>query len=270
MKKQSYAKILAAVLTVGGIFYSVPLAVQAETDDFEFLPRIYDEADVLTDDEESALLDRLDSISNEYDFDVAVVTVNSTDGEDITYFSDAFYDDNYYGMGDDYDGILFVVDMGDRKWHFTTHGYGMTVFNNAGLEYLENRILPDLKNDDFATAFNIYADQCELFLKQAATGTPYDSSNLPKEPFSIRFWIPVSLGIGLVLAFLCTMGMRAQLKSVRSQESAVDYVRKGSMNVTRSNDIFLYSTVTRTAKPKEDDSSTGGSDSDHGGRSGSF
>ena len=140
MKKQSYTRILAAALTAGALFSLSPLAVQAETDDYEFLPRIYDEADVLAEDDESALLDRLDSISNEYDFDVAIVTVNSTDGEDITYFSDAFYDDNYYGMGDDYDGILFVIDMGDRKWHFTTHGYGRTVFNDAGLEYLENRI----------------------------------------------------------------------------------------------------------------------------------
>ena len=67
--------------------------------------------------------------------------------------------------------------------------------------------------------------------------------------------------------------MRAQLKSVRSQESAVDYVRSGSMDVTRSNDIFLYNTVTRTAKPKDDTSDTGdtgGSDSSHGGTGGSF
>ena len=64
--------------------------------------------------------------------------------------------------------------------------------------------------------------------------------------------------------------MRAQLKSVRSQERAVDYVRSGSMDVTRSNDIFLYNTVTRTAKPKDDTSDTGGSDSSHGGTGGSF
>ena len=82
--------------------------------------------------------------------------------------------------------------------------------------------------------------------------------------------VMVSLGIGLVLAFLCTMGMRAQLKSVRTQDSAVDYVRQGSMALTRSNDIFLYHTVTKTAKPKDSDSSSGGSDSDHGGTGGSF
>ena len=76
MKKLSYARILAAALTVGGIFSTFPLAVQAEADDYEFLPRIYDEAEVLADDDESALLDRLDSISNEYDFDVALSLIH--------------------------------------------------------------------------------------------------------------------------------------------------------------------------------------------------
>ncbi|MFR3949948.1 MAG: hypothetical protein ACLTZM_24795 [Ruminococcus sp.] len=42
------------------------------------------------------------------------------------------------------------------------------------------------------------------------------------------------------------------------------------MALTRSNDIFLYHTVTKTAKPKDSDSSSGGSDSDHGGTGGSF
>ena len=34
---------------------------------------------------------------------------------------------------------------------------------------------------------------------------------------------------------------------------------QGSMELTRSNDIFLYHTVTKTAKPKDSDSSSGGS-----------
>ena len=269
MKKQSFAVILAAALSVGSLFPAA-LTVQAETDDnYEFLPRVYDAADLLTDEEESQLLDRLDFLSEEYDFDVAVATVQSTDGVAMNKFTDTFYDDNYYGLGDDYDGILFMVSIGDREWHITTHGYGMTVFTQDGLDYLKEKVQPELKDEDFAGAFNEFADQCQMFLEQAATGEPYDASTLPKEPFS-PMWIPISIAIGFVLALLCTMGMRAQLKSVRSQESAVDYVRSGSMEVTRSNDIFLYHTVTRTAKPKDDSSDTGGSDSSHGGTGGSF
>lgn len=269
MKKQSFAVILAAALSVGSLF-GAALSVQAETDDdFEFLPRVYDEADLLTDDEEIELLDRLDSLSGEYDFDVAVATVESTDGVSMNVFTDNFYDDNYYGLGDDYDGILFMVSIGDREWHITTHGYGMTVFNQDGLDYLKEKVQPKLEDEDFAGAFSEFTDQCELFLEQAATGTPYDSSTLPKEPFP-SMWIPISIAIGFVLALLCTKCMKAQLKSVRCQDSAVDYVRSGSMEVTRSTDIFLYNTVTRTAKPKDDNSSTGGSDSSHGGTGGSF
>ena len=88
--------MLAAALSVGSLFPAA-LTVQAETDDnYEFLPRVYDAADLLTDEEESQLLDRLDSLSEEYDFDVAVATVQSTDGVAMNKFTDNFYDDNYY------------------------------------------------------------------------------------------------------------------------------------------------------------------------------
>lgn len=98
MKKQSFAVMLAAALSVGSLFPAA-LTVQAETDDnYEFLPRVYDAADLLTDEEESQLLDRLDSLSEEYDFDVAVATVQSTDGVAMNKFTDTFYDDNYYGQ----------------------------------------------------------------------------------------------------------------------------------------------------------------------------
>lgn len=155
-----------------------------------------------------------------------------------------------------------MVSIGDREWHITTHGYGMTAFNDDGLAYLKENVEPLLKDENFYGAFDTYADLCQDLLEMAANGEPYT------EPFS-PIWILISLGIGLVLAFLCTMGMRAQLKSVRTQDSAVDYVRQGSMALTRSNDIFLYHTVTKTAKPKDSDSSSGGSDSDHGGTGGS-
>ncbi|MEI3412876.1 MAG: TPM domain-containing protein, partial [Blautia sp.] len=90
MKKLSYARILAAALTVGGFFPQFLLQFRQKQMITNFFPesmmkQMFSQMTMI-----AALLDRLDSISNEYDFDVAIVTVNSTDGEDITYFSDAF------------------------------------------------------------------------------------------------------------------------------------------------------------------------------------
>ena len=58
--------------------------------------------------------------------------------------------------------------------------------------------------------------------------------------------------------------------------AASDYVRPGSMNVAYANDVFLYSHVNRTAKPKDNDSSggsathTSSSGTTHGGGGGKF
>lgn len=53
-------------------------------------------------------------------------------------------------------------------------------------------------------------------------------------------------------------------------------MKAGSMNITESRDMFLYDTVTRTAKPKDNDSGggssthTSSSGSTHGGGGGKF
>ena len=58
------------------------------------------------------------------------------------------------------------------------------------------------------------------------------------------------------------------------QASANNYLKNGSLNITDSSDIFLYSNVTRTAKPKnnDNDSSTHESSSGntYGGGGGKF
>lgn len=54
-----------------------------------------------------------------------------------------------------------------------------------------------------------------------------------------------------------------------------NYMKRGSLNVTESRDLFLYKTFTRTAKPKNNSSSgssmhTSSSGSTHGGGGGKF
>ncbi len=63
---------------------------------------------------------------------------------------------------------------------------------------------------------------------------------------------PILIAIFSVLGSFITTGiMRGQLKSVSFKGNATDYVRKGSLNVTQRNDIFLYRKVDRKEKPKQ-------------------
>ena len=77
-----------------------------------------------------------------------------------------------------------------------------------------------------------------------------------------------ALVIGNVLALIVTGVMKGKLKSVHAQRAAANYVRKGSMNVTESYEMFLYRTVEMRERPKSDSSSSSGSRESSG--SGSF
>ena len=65
------------------------------------------------------------------------------------------------------------------------------------------------------------------------------------------------------------------MKSVHSQAAANSYMKKDSLNVTESTDLFLYHNMTRTEKKKESSSEgssthTSSSGTTHGGGSGKF
>ena len=132
---------------------------------------------------------------------------------------------------------------------------------------MSHNFLPELKHNNYYEAFNIYADLSDKFLTQAKTDKPYDKGNLPKEPISI-FWIPIVIGLGMFIARFIVKGMENQLETVRPALAANSYIKENSLNVTRSEDQFLYSTVNKTAKAKETSSSSSGGSSTHTSSSG--
>lgn len=240
------------------------------------LPRVVDEADLLTDNEERQLLTLLDEISERQQADVVVVTVDSLDGESAQDYADDFYDYNGYGYGGNYDGVLLLVSMEGRDWCISTCGYGITAITDAGVKYLSDKFSPELSDGNYAQAFTIYAELCDEFFTQAAKGQPFDVGQLPKEPFSIVRNLFITLAIGFVVAFVATTIMKGKLETVRFQSAAGSYVKQNSLKVTESRDMYLYTHVTRQERPKENRSSggssthTSSSGRTHGGGSGKF
>lgn len=230
--------------------------------------RLTDEADLLTASEAAALEAKLDEISTRQGVDIVIVTVESTYGEKPRDFADDWFDYNDYGL----DGILLLVSMEDNDWYVSTSGYGITAITDAGLKYISDKFVPHLSDEEYMEAFETFADLCDSFITQAKTGDPYDSHNLPKEPFNVVLNLLICLGIGLVVALIVTGKMRSDLVTVRQQVKADNYVIPGSLQLTNSRDLFLYSQVTKTERPKSGGSSTHTSSSGrtHGGGGGKF
>ena len=230
---------------------------------------LVDDAGLLTDTEAANLEAKLSQISDRHNVDIVIVAVDSTDGKSPMDFADDYYDYNGYRA----DGILLLVSMADSDWWVSTTGYGITAITDAGLDYMSDRFVPYLSDGEFAQAFEKFADLCDEFITQAKTGDPYDSHNLPKEPFSLVTNLLIALGIGLVAAWIVTGSMKAKLKTVRQQAKADDYMTPGSLHLTYSRDLFLYTHLDRREKPKSSSGSsthTSSSGTTHGGGGGKF
>ena len=270
-------KKITAALTVLFlvILFCIP-AVTAEgaaegfTSDY---PRLMDTANLLSDAEEEKLLNDLDEVSERQKLDAVIVTADTLEGSDIVSFADNLYEYCRFGYGANKDGVLLLISIEDRDWYISTCGYGITAFTDAGIQYIGKQMKSDLSSGNYAAACQSFIQNCDEFITQARTDRPFDKSNLPREPMS-AIWIPVSLFVGIVIAVIIVGGMKSALKTVRFQPEAKNYIKDGSLNITQSRDLFLYRTVNRTEKAKNNDSGSSthssSSGTPHGGGGGKF
>ena len=272
MMKIRTKRILLSFLSL--LLLLMPIAVKAEsTDDMYY---VKDEANLMSEEEQEELETKLSTISDYWGEDVVVLTANSLEGKTAEAYADDYYDMNGYGVSGRNGGILLLVAMDDRKWHMSTGGECISIFTDAGLNYMQEQFKPSLSEGDYAEAFNTFADLCDDFMAQAETGEPYDTGNLPKEPLSILWYIG-AVAVAFLLAFIWGSIEKGKLTTVREKQTASDYAVAGSLNVYNSHDQMVRTYVTQRALPKEDSSSSSGSSthtsssgSSHGGCGGSF
>ena len=232
-------------------------------------PPITDSVGYLTEEQNKELSARLDKIREQYNFDIVFVSEDRLSAYDAQASADDIYDYNGYGYGENYDGILFYIADSERKYHFSVCGSGETIFNENGLAYLEKKIVPYLKKDNYYAAVKSYADHTEELLKMAAEGKPFN-----KTQHSMKYILCVVAGallLPLILAYFMMHKKLCAMKTAVKEDNAANYMKPNSMNLDFSRDIFLYSTVTKTEKPKSSSGShTSSSGRSHGGRGGSF
>ena len=245
------------------------------------LPRLVDDAGLLSQEEEETLLSQLDEISERQQFDVVVVTVDSLNGQYIEQFADDFFDANGYGFGDGHDGILFVISMGEREWGISTSGFGEKAFTDAGQEYIRKQFLPDLSDGNYYDAFAAFAKWADAFVTEAKEGKPYDEGHLPVTASNILFCVLVGLLVGFALAFLRVWIMKWQMRTVYHRSEASDYLVDGSCQIQDSRERLVRRTVNRIRIERQDHSGggsggggstthTSSSGRSHGGSHGNF
>ena len=252
MMKRMTAILFALVL----ILSVALLPASAAEEPAVYSYRFDDNADLLTDAEEQALNATLYDICAKCQCNIVFFTADNLNGANFSHTGTAQdYTQRYYetccGVNTDgvVCGLILSDEDGDRQVLLYGSGKCVKKLTDSESEEILNNAISNHSPDR-----NGYYD----FFNAIAVGV---GEAVP--PHVKWYWIPGSLLIGFAIAMIIMMILKKQLKSVAMQRGAVNYVRPGSMNVTAARDTYLYSTTTRTARPKNN--SSGSSHSSGGG-----
>jgi uncharacterized protein len=252
-------KIVLLILFVISFSFLMPVEI------WGVAPRLIDEGDVLSSTEFTSIMNRLDEVTTNEQFGVAIVVVSdyrtAMNNPEISnanpnIFTNDIFEYYSYGVGSEEDGILLMISLDMNDIWIATNGYGNVAFTDAGVDDIIVRLTPDFRNGDFYEGFHLFMDLTQHYLEQARGGTPYDVGNMPRTLTIYNFIIP--LGIGIVGSLIIMLFWASKLKSVRSQNLATNYVRDGSLHIPTRSDRFLFRNVVRRPRPKQNNNSGGG------------
>lgn len=257
---------------------------------------VVDDADLLTEEMEATLVSEISSIKETYNIDVAIHTTMSIGDEDIHSYSENFYLSNGYAE----DGLVFVINLnnnevGNRDFYTYYQGSVYDTFGdeayNSDYGFVNQNVLPYLANEDYYTAFQTYLKMTESYI----SGEIYNDYGSSDDYYTGEYWEDdyytdgavvtypsnsmspvikelIVIAVAGIVAFVIMSVMKSKMNTAVIKSEASDYVKAGSMNVTRQLDVFTHRHVTKTAKPKNNSSSGsrsgGGFSGGGGGRSG--
>ena len=258
MRNRVKKSILLAMAILLTLTFSIPVyaATTANTTSGSIL--LDDKAGLLDQSEAAQVLEALEVASSDSNCNLVVLTTNQGLNESAIHsYADTYYATNVENKTQTNMCVTLTVDMTSRLVDVGTYNPGSKRnLNDAAKDEVREYVTSDLSSGNYVKAFTKFAEKAG----KIAAGIDEDGGR-NKSTFPWGFRIIISLVIGVIVALIVCSIIKKQLKTVEMKAGAADYVRPGSLNIKEQSDRFLYSNVTKTAKPKSDSSSGGGGSS---------
>lgn len=210
--------------------------------------KIYDFANLFTEDEEKKLYDLALKYIKKTDIDLAIVTIDynpksSWNGQSpTTVYADDFHDYNDFKE----DGIVILIDMENRIYWVSTSGKAIEKYNDKKIDKILDAGESSMKNGN-------YFDAARKMTNSLIRQVPY---------------LVVTL-ISLVISSIVTLIIVNSYKKIKLAVNANCYLDKEKTKINNRVDQFINSTTSKIKIESSSSSSGGGGSSSHSGSSGS-
>lgn len=234
--------------------------------------KIYDYANIITDEEEEKLYNSIMDFRKKYNTEVVILTVKES------YYSDSkneelasdFYDYNDFGIDfSKYDGILIYRNAyeADPYYDIYTFGDAQLYFNSYRYDQVLDDVYNDLHNGNYYRGFSMFLDYFNNYYEDGVAMKDYyvDDMGYLQEKFVPPFLLATIIS-GVVTAIVVTILVRKN-KMVIQATNADIYLDMSSVNYRRRDNIFVNSRTTSYTTSSSSGGHSGGGGS-HSGSSG--
>ena len=244
--------------------------------------KVYDFAELLTESEETSLYNQINTFINNYNMDMAVVTIKTNNKSSARDYADDFYDYNEFGIGSTFDGILFLIDMDNREMWISTTGQAIIMYDDYRIDKILDETYKYISQKDYYNCAKAFVEKSSSY---ALAGKPSSNSNykIDKNGDYVRVNKESSFPIfGIIVFSLIASSIFVGIacfmhKTIRKATQAKHYLVKDSFNLTKKEDRFVTSHTSKVYDPPSSSSSSGGSSThrsssgrSHGGGGRSF
>lgn len=234
--------------------------------------KVYDFSDIIVDNDESELKEKVEEFIELTNMDMVIVTIDEpyySDYEMETFAAD-FYDYNDFGLTfDKYSGVLILRNSSsqNRYYNIYTFGEAQLYFSYERLERTLDNIYSDIYNDRYLEGFSTFIYNMKDYYDY---GIPAEMKNYFVDDMGYlqeKYNPPImwALVISGVITAIVMYILISKNKMVKKAKAANEYLEKETINYTQRMDNFITSRTTRHTISTSSGGSGGGS---RGGSSG--
>lgn len=218
--------------------------------------KVYDFADLLTNEQEFSLYNNINYFINDSSYDLVIVTIDDNPKYSAMEYADDFFDYNDFGFNSSRDGVLVLIDMDTREVYISTSGMAIKMYSDYRIESIIDAGYYNLTNGNYYGCLSEMINEIENYYD---LGFPSENNNLHIDengnPYYIRKmpYLMIFLAAG-TFCLIVTMILYYKTRSVVKKHNIASYINMENTNINK-NEIFL---TTYTSKIRRQTSSSSG------------
>jgi len=244
---------------------------------------VNDYLNYITASEKLELQNIIESVVKNHNLEVVIVITNDTKGKSSMNFADDFYDNNGYGVGSDYSGILMLINMDKRETWISTTGKAIDIFTDSRILDMNNNVTEELSKKEYYKACkNFIADVVNYSNMgipegqqrvDSSTDIIYTETTYLQKVFKLIKFFPIYIG-ALIISIIATIVASLSSKGKVTINSRT--YEGGSFVLSYTKDDFIREATTMVKiqtlsnNGAKSSTHTGSSGRSHGGGGGKF